>query len=365
MPVWQCFKQFYIFAANYTLMQTLIQKTEALFGPSIGYLLRRWYWILLSGLLIGLLGILLAWVAKPNYISRLTFSVDEDNGIANNFGSLAASFGLDLGSPGGVFAGENIIELVKSRRIIEGALLSPTTSNGKQLPLVEYYLQQNPDEGKKKRPVYSLQQARSNYSREQDSLLGVIYKGLVEGGLYVGKVDKKLSIIEIQATTGNEKFSKEFTENLMAEISRFYVDSKTSRSRNNVALLQKKADSIRSVLYGSISARAAILDANMNPTFQAPMAGVQRKQTDMAVLSAAYGEILKNLEGAKYALSKETPLVQIIDVPIYPLKMKKPGRLIYGLAGGFIGSICAAFFLYFMLMLKRIGSSPKQPLVEL
>ncbi|MCC6760899.1 MAG: lipopolysaccharide biosynthesis protein [Chitinophagaceae bacterium] len=346
-------------------MQSLIQKFTLLLGPSFGYLLKRWYWIVLSGILVGILAILLAWFAKPNYTSRLTFSVDEDNGIANNFGSLAASFGLDLGSPGGVFAGENIIELVKSRRIIEGALLTASEHNGKQLPLVEYYLQQSPEEGKKKRPVYTLQQSRNTYSREQDSLLGVIYKGLAEGGLYVGKIDKKLSIIEIQVTAGNEKFSKEFTENLMAEISRFYVDSKTSRSRNNVALLQKKADSIRTVLYGSIAARAAIMDANMNPTFQAPMAGVQRKQTDMAVLTAAYGEILKNLEGAKYALAKETPLVQIIDVPIYPLKKKKPSRLIYGLAGGIIGSLCALFFFYFSLLLSTQGATEKKQLVEL
>jgi hypothetical protein len=346
-------------------MQTIIQKAEVIFGSSIGYLLRRWYWILLSSLLLGLLGIILAWIAQPKYVARLTFSVDEDNGITNSFGSLAASFGLDLVSPSGVFAGENVIELVKSRRIIEGALLSPTDHNGKRLPLVEYYLQQSPKKGKKKRPAYHLQQARSNYSREQDSLLGVIYKGLVEGGLYVGKVDKKLSIIEIQVTTGNEKFSKEFAENLMAEIVRFYVDTKTSRSRNNVALLQKKADSIRTVLYGSISARAAIMDANMNPTFQAPLAGIQRKQTDMAVLTATYSEILKNLEAAKYALAKETPLLQIIDTPIYPLKKKKPSRLIYGLAGGFIGGLCAVFFFYFMLMLKRLASAPKRQLVEL
>ena len=40
--------------------------------------------------------------------------------------------GIDLGtSAGGAFSGANLIELMKSRKIVEKALLNPITVNGK------------------------------------------------------------------------------------------------------------------------------------------------------------------------------------------------------------------------------------------
>jgi uncharacterized protein involved in exopolysaccharide biosynthesis len=342
------------------MQESLLQKIERLFGSAVRFLVKRWYMVVLSGLLCGLMGIAYAWLTAPKYIARLTFSLDEDNSIASNFGGLAASFGIDLGTPGGVFAGENIIELVKSRRIIERALLSPTTLNNQTTTLVEYYLQTKPNTSPDKRPSFPLSQPRNTYSRAQDSLLGVIYKSMIEGELYVGKVDRKLSIIEVNCTSGDEKFSKEFCEQLMAEVSKFYLESKTKRSRQNVELLQKKADSLRGALYGSISSRAAISDANLNPGLQAPVAGVQRKQTDIALLSAAYGELLKNLEVSKYTLLKETPLIQIIDEPIYPLKKKKPGRLISGIIGAMLGGALALLVLYVSFLFSN-RTAPNKP----
>ena len=55
---------------------------------------------------------------------------------------LASSFGIDLGSgAGGAFSGSNLIELMKSGRLVEKTLLSPLTIEGKTISLADFYIQ--------------------------------------------------------------------------------------------------------------------------------------------------------------------------------------------------------------------------------
>ena len=65
----------------------------------------------------------------------------------------------------------------------------------------------------------------------------------------------------------------------------------------------------------------------------------------MQVKSALYTELLKNLEISELTLKKETPLIQIIDRPILPLKNQKMGRAIGAIIGMIIGCILTAIFL--------------------
>jgi uncharacterized protein involved in exopolysaccharide biosynthesis len=60
-------------------------------------------------------------------------------------------------------------------------------------------------------------------------------------------------------------------------------------------------------------------------------------QANTAILT----QLVANLEMAKVTLRKETPLVQIIDAPILPLKKEKVSKLMsligWGFMFGFLG----------------------------
>jgi hypothetical protein len=43
----------------------------------------------------------------------------------------------------------------------------------------------------------------------------------------------------------NELFSKYFTEALVKEVSDFYIDTKSKKSRENMLILERQTDSIR------------------------------------------------------------------------------------------------------------------------
>ena len=60
-----------------------------------------------------------------------------------------------------------------------------------------------------------------------------------------------------------------------------------------------------------------------------------------------YLEIVKNLEISKLTLLNQTPIIQIIDRPILPLKVEKKSKIFLGLLGAFLGGFLSLFFFVF------------------
>src|ERR1017187_4615478 len=113
---------------------------------------RRQWWLFL--LVVGVAGIAGYWYAskqKAAYESYLSFALDEggsEGGSGSTALGLAAQFGLSIGAPQDVFTGDNILEIMESRRMIEATLLSVDTFDNKPMPLIEYYLQHEAEDSK-------------------------------------------------------------------------------------------------------------------------------------------------------------------------------------------------------------------------
>jgi uncharacterized protein involved in exopolysaccharide biosynthesis len=71
-------------------------------------------------------------------------------------------------------------------------------------------------------------------------------------------------------------------------------------------------------------------------------------ENEAQMYAAVYGEVLKNLETLKLDLARETPLVQLIDTPRYPLKKEKLGK-IKGIA---LGGLLAGFLIVGLLTIR-------------
>lgn len=308
-------------------------------------ILSQWHKIALITILSGILGICYAWLTPAVYIAEMSFVTEnESGGRMNAYAGLAAQFGIDLGGGNNnSFEGENLIELLKSRNLVERTLL--TKINDREL-LIDYYLINNNiiSTDDKKKAFFKFEESSRNNTRQEDSLLAKIYKQIIKTKLEVYKKDKKLSQIVIRMKDNNEYFAKQFTELLAATAIQYYTDYKSKRARQNVEILQRQADSVRGMLFGSMNQVASLADLNVNPNRQTLRTGIQRKQIDVQVNSVLYAELLKNLELAKLSLRKETPLIQIIDNPKYPLEKKKPGRFFTGIIFAFIGGFLSLLF---------------------
>jgi len=317
------------------------------------FLLRKWIIIIVAAFIGASVGVAIAWLTKPQYIAKLTFSVEnEKSNSLGAYSGLASMAGIDLGGGGGsMFSSDNIMSIMTSRKMIVNTLLSPINVNNKKVTLIEYWLSFNhiKDKWAEKPKLaglkFSLNLNPDSLTRQQDSLLTNIQSSLIKTVLSISKPDKKLSLIVATCTSENEGFSKSFLETLNNQVTDFYIQIKTKRQKENVDILQNKSDSLYKVMSNSMYRSATLTDQNINMVKQIAGVDRQKKQIDLQVASTAYTEIIKNLEMAKITLQKETPLIQVIDQPVLPLLKEKASRLKGLLIGGFLAGFLMVGFL--------------------
>ena len=342
-------------------LKELIQKIQ----EWIAYLITQWKLIIGIAALGGILGFTYASFQKPSYKAALTFALEEEKsggGLGSAMG-LASSFGIDLGSgAGGAFSGANLIELMKSRRLVEKTLLSPLTIEGKTISLADFYIQfTKMNKGWSEKPAmknvsFPVNADRKKFSLQQDSVLKNLYLGLLKTNLTVSQKDKKVSILSIEVKSENETFSKAFTETLAKETSEYYVEIKSKKSKMNVEILQYQADSIRNELNGAITGVASATDNvfNLNSAMNVKRTTSARRQVDVQANTAILTQLVAQLEMAKVGLRKETPLLQVIDAPILPLEKEKLGRLKSLVLGGFLAGFLTVLYLVFGQLYKKM-----------
>lgn len=325
------------------------------------FLLSKWIIILAISVIGGIIGLIYAYSQKPIYTAELSFVLEEEQSGSRlgAYSGLASVVGIDLGSGGGgIFVGDNLMEFMKSRSMIEKTLLTSVNRNGQRQTMADFYIdinslrkswEKNP---KLKNINFSPNEDRLNFSREKDSLLMVFYKNIVGGNLSVNKKDKKLSIISVVMKSEHELFSKYFTEILVGVVSDFYIETRTKKSVENLAILKNQADSVRRALSSAIRGVAISVDMNPNPNPARQVLRIpsQNRQIDIQANTEILKSLLPNLEMARINLRKETPLIQKIDEPSLPLQKTSASKSKALIIGGILGGFFAVLF----LILKRI-----------
>ncbi len=326
-------------------------------GETWGYLKTQWVKLLMLGLLGGLGGFFFAKYQKPEYTAKLTFALAEGGDKVGGLGSIASQFGVDMGgSSGGAFSGDNLLELMKSRLLIEKTLLTAVDSNGKQKLLINQYIDfHKPKKPKPRKPTDPVsvtfkpgQVDPERFSLVQDSFLGKVCEDLAMEHLTVSKVDKKLSIVSVTFKGPDEWFVKHFTQVLTQNVTDFYVETKTRQMRKNVMMMEHKVDSVKQALGRAMYGVASEADGNQFLVRGVAKVPQAKKQLEIQVLSTMYGELIKNLELSRTLMAKEQPLIQLIDQPRFPLEKWKISTFL-----AFVGGVFGIEILGVLIILSR------------
>ncbi len=317
------------------------------------YLKSKWVYILSTAFIVGCIGVLIAYVSKPTYTAKLTFALDEEKGTGfGQYEGIASQFGIDLGgNASGIFSNTNLIEFLKSRKMIERTLITPIVFKNKQTNLIEAYLdvyEKRKDFNEEDKNISFLID-EDKFTIKHDSIINLLYAEIISERMAVDKIDKKVNIITVNFTSQDQILSKLFCEKLILNVSDFYIETKTRKSRNNVNTLQSRVDSVKRELDKALYGRALASDQNLLVVRQQANVGKIKQEVNVQVLSTMYTELTKNLELAKFSLLNNEPLFQIIDKPTLPFKKNKKSKLIHLIVGGFIGLILSSSF----LLLKR------------
>ncbi len=321
------------------------------------YLLGKWRFMVIVGVIGAAVGIVIALIKPTTYSGKLTFVLEEGKSSGGGLSAIAGQFGLDLNSATGgnsnMLAGDNIIGLLKSRLFTEEALLSACDSNN-NYSLADLYAETyglrtkwkgNTKIGKE--IFFPVQKSREGYTLLQDSLLQLMEEKIFKEAINIERSDKKMSFFEVSTVFRNEKFTKLFTRRIVKNAIDFYIETKTRRLRSNVDRLQRRADSIATLLNGQTYSAAAIQSQSLdiNPAYLTAGVNAEVNVRNKIMLGTIYGEVVKNLEIQKATLTQETPMIQIVDDIQFPLTKNNPSKLMHLLIGGIIAVILAIVYL--------------------
>ena len=319
------------------------------------YIISKWLILAVAIILGGFLGLLYSSYKKPVYISTMTFAM-EDDGLGQSAAlGLASQFGLDLGgSSGGIFKGGNVLELFKSRLMVQKTLLSEIYFNGKKQSLANAYLickgWKDYVPGVSYLSNIDFPIAAPSLTRKQNKVMRLIYDELIENEMSLTQ-DKKIQIFTLETSFINEYFAKVFSETLASIVTEFYVSIKTKKPKNNLTVLEQQTDSVRQELNNALAGVAVATDQTfgLNPALNVRRISTAKQEVEVKLNTAILTELIKQQELARIMVRKETPFIQIIDSPILPLPEEKLGKLTAIFFGGFL----AGFLVILYLILKR------------
>jgi hypothetical protein len=320
----------------------------------------QWKSLALSLIIGAGLGAGYSQLKAPVFHAETSFVLEEEGmGGIGQMSGIASLLGVNLGGIGGtngLFQGDNIMELYRSDRMLEETLLSPF--DNKKL-LVDRFIEFEELEKKWSSTIdlsaLKFSASKENHGVQQDSVLKEIAKIIREKQLVVVKPDRKLSIIQVNLSSKDEAFAKLFNETLVSKVNTFYLETKTKKTGENLRILQIQADSVRAILDQSLGTLAAEQDRipNANPLLSTATVNGRRKQVDVQTSAAVFQEIVKNLEMAKISHRINTPLIQLIDSPTFPLKRTEV-RLVKGMVfGAFILGVLALSLLYLRRLYQK------------
>ena len=332
----------------------------------VSYFIGQWKLIAIITIITSSIGLIYGKLQPSSYKATATFIVEDKSGSrGGGLSGLASQFGIDVGGltggGAGLFDGDNILEIMQSRAIIEKVLLSKIEEDipQKGQTIADYYFTiSGMDKSFAKKNInaktlnFSALEENSKHTLIQDSVLYLMYTA-INKNLNVEKKNKKSSIITLEVSSSDQVFSKIFEERLMKKTSDLYIDIKTGNLSRSIEKIQRKADSLESSLTG-IYKKSFELDntlklLNANTGIKINTSSSEAATRDKTVSNTLYAEVVKNLETLKLSLINQMPVIQVLDAPKFPLfDQRTPARyfMLIGFAIGFVISLFYTLYKY-------------------
>ena len=298
------------------------------------------------------------YLISPTHFARTTFVLDNDSSEGmGELSSIASLAGINPSSfidASSLFQIDNIQDLYRSNAMLKKTLLSNGVFDNKSELLINRLGKFENSINKWSNKNIFFKDSKTTI-RSQDSIVKVLIKKIKENNLIVNKPSRKTTILEVGFDHKDEEFAKIFNENLVSIVNEFYLKSKTLKTSLNLIILQRQSDSVRDVLNNSIQILAELDEKipNSNPLLKTNKTPFQKAAVDVQANTAIFAELVKQLEIAKISHRNNTPLIQIIDSPIYPLENSRwnlPKTLVYGF---FLGISLMSFYFISLFLFRN------------
>lgn len=278
--------------------------------------------------------------SKVTYTAKVTFMIDDGkSGGSLNIGGI-------LSSLSGAESEDNydkIVALSKSMRIIGEVMLTKATVGGKNDFIGNHLI----DVEKVNEEIWAKQKVKEGrpslngfrFTRaEIDSFTTLEYAavkhlmGLLNGSedfapIFAAGYDKKSGIMNFKVACRTEEMSIVLLNNFYDVLSRFYIEKTIEKNSATYQIVKAKTDSIKRALNAIESKQAAFDDASHAVLLNVDKVPSQRYSREKQLLTIMYGESVKNMELANFALKSNAPYIQLIDKAVPPLARNPVSRV--------------------------------------
>jgi hypothetical protein len=349
---------------NYTKDEISLKELIEYFGAYFGALKKGVIFILILGIASAAISYLYFSSKPVNYQARLSFMLNEDeSNPISGMNSILGQFGLPVINQRVNIS--KLLELTKSRKIIQDALFEKKKIDGKNTYLANHFIEAyemsdgwSSEYPEMKEFMFSHDSIESfnNYENFALQSLCTLIGGTPANrskALLETDFGQNTTIMSYVVNTRNELISYHLTNCLFEATSDFYIDKSIERQKTTYEVLVVKRDSLRKeydrleFLYADLSDRATGLFSKKQDIKR------DRTRAEMLQLSSGLAKLEENIAFVEFSIEDSTPILQVIDAPLLPLKELKVSAfmsIFLGFAAGTIlGSLMVLFRKFYAL----------------
>ena len=274
-------------------------------------------WRLVVLITISIIGIMLynAFTSPIIYPATLTFMINEDEG--NSMGGISAVLG-NIGLGGGGSGKNNldkVLELARSRKIIQKVIFEKEKIGGKNdflanhLIILYNFHEKWEDSELGLANFLFKHDSIAKFNRTENIALKSIYAKIIgkknTAGLLKMSFSKETGIMRIDVDTESEDLSIKLSELVYEKLSDFYIEKTTEKQYETLKLIEAKVDSLKGLLNNKEYALASFKDMNLGLIGVRPKVREMQLQRDVKLINIVYGKSLENCRNRRFFPKKQ------------------------------------------------------------
>ncbi len=340
-------------------LKELILKIQEFFWEIV----KNWFLIFILFIIAACYFFYEVYTTPIKYPAHVKFMLSDDGGDKSGMNMILGGLGLGgFKGKGDLVNLEKIMQLFKTRSVIDKALLTKAVLNGKQDVLGNHIIQQigykklikdyGPASWSKVMNELNDFQFDSlktveDFDEKDQIMLKVLFDNIVGhydreiDPIIKSSLDEDSEIITLSVYTEKEDLTFIILNSIFEELSNFFINKAIEKQKKTFDVLSFKNDSIYKQLKIAEYSLADFKDRNRKLVTVKGYLKETKLEREVSILNLLYAESVKNLEIADFALRRRKPHVQKIDSSVRPLtaigKSKKKALIYSSLISVLLG----------------------------